>query len=151
MHLNPHDASEHGPDVIAYHLDDVGHLPRQECRQSGLEPLEAHTLEDPVPEPPPSSEPAAGPVALERAAAGWTRRGYRVTYRDAYLIQLLRRDRPGRRSLPFLGLALLALAGAGAALVVGLRRRPWHVVTLVIGPEQRILTHQQRAPHPPAP
>ncbi len=91
----------------------------------------------------------APPESLRRAAEYWERHGYRVRYGDAYLIQLIRRGWPGRESLPFLVLALLGLAGAVAALVIAISRRPWHVVTLAQGPGDRVLTHQQRALHPP--
>lgn len=91
------------------------------------------------------------PEFLSQAALDWVRRGYRVRYSDAYLIQLMRRGRPGRQSLPFIVLALLGFVGAAAALAIALSRRPWHVVTLARGPDERVLTHGQWAPHPPEP
>lgn len=91
------------------------------------------------------------PEILSRAAVGWVRRGYRVRYSDAYLIQLIRRGLPGRESLPFIALALLGFVGAAAALAIALSRRPWHVVTLAMGPDERVLTHEQRSTHPPEP
>ncbi|HLZ21254.1 MAG TPA: hypothetical protein VKQ30_03940 [Ktedonobacterales bacterium] len=99
----------------------------------------------------PDDMPPDGNAALQTAAAMWIRRGYQVRYRDAFLIQLLRRRGPGLRSAPYVALAFAALALAGAAWIVALRHRPWHIVTLVIGPDKRILTHSHRSPHPPAP
>lgn len=90
------------------------------------------------------------PEILSRAAAGWIRQGYRVRFSDAYLIQLSKRGFLERESLPFVVLALLGFAGAAAALAIALSRRPWHVVTLAMGPGGRVLTHQQRSMHPPA-
>lgn len=92
---------------------------------------------------------ALPPEFLSRAATGWVRQGYRVRYSDAYLIQLIKRGRTGRESLPFIVLALLGFTGAVVALAIAMSRRPWHVVTLAIGPDERVLTHQQRSPHPP--
>lgn len=91
------------------------------------------------------------PEFLSQAALGWVRRGYRVRYSDAYLIQLIRRGRPRRESLPFIMLALLGFVGAVAALALALARRPWHVVTLARGPEERALTHEQWSSHQPEP
>lgn len=88
-------------------------------------------------------------AALEAAAAAWQRRGYQIRYRDLFLTQLIRRDRLGWRSGPFLALAIATLIASVAAFVVALQRRPWHIVTLVIGPDRRILTHHHHAPHPP--
>lgn len=95
--------------------------------------------------------PPEGSSALRAAAAAWRRRGYRARYRDAFLIQLVRRGRVGRRSTPYVALTLASLALALAAWIAALRRRPWHVVTLTIGPDNRILTHHHTAPRPPAP
>lgn len=89
--------------------------------------------------------------ALAAVAATWQRRGFRMRYRDPFLIQLIRRDRLGWRSGPFLALALATLVASAAAFAVALQRRPWHVVTLVTGPDGRVLTHHHHAPHPPAP
>lgn len=83
--------------------------------------------------------------------SAWMRRGYRVRYRDTYLIQLIRRRRPGLRSSPYLALALAALGLAVAAWIAARRRRPWHVVTLVAGPDGRVLTHHHTSPQPPEP
>jgi hypothetical protein len=74
-----------------------------------------------------------------------------VRYRDAFLIQLLRRRGPGLRSAPYVALTFAALALAVAAWIAALRRRPWHVVTLAMGPDSRILTHSQTTPRPPVP
>lgn len=88
---------------------------------------------------------------LRSVAMTWMRRGYRVGYRDAFLIQLRRQGRPGWRSASFVALALAAQGVAVVAWFAALRCRPWHIVTLVIGPENKILTHHQRAPRLPAP
>ncbi|HEX8036420.1 MAG TPA: hypothetical protein VF510_21360 [Ktedonobacterales bacterium] len=100
---------------------------------------------------PNDEQDALPPDVLSRAALNWVRRGYRVRYSDAYLIQVIRRGRLGRESVPLLVLALLGFAGAAVALAIALTRRPWHVVTLAIGPDERVLTHEQRSAHPPEP
>jgi hypothetical protein len=101
---------------------------------------------------PPTDPPPPPPERdLEAAASGWLGRGYIVRYRDPYLLQLMRRERPSWRDALLLA---AAAAAAGAAVSLGLRayrRRLWHVVTLVVRPDGRILTHQIRAPRPPAP
>ena len=99
----------------------------------------------------PEPTPPEGGATLRAAAATWRRRGYRMRYRDAFLIQLLRRRRPGLRSAPYVALTVAALGLALAAWIAALRRRPWHVVTLALGPDGRILTHTHTAPRPPAP
>jgi hypothetical protein len=62
---------------------------------------------------------------------------------------LVRRDRPGREAAPYLALSLVALAGIVAGLLLALRRRQWHVVTLTLGPDDAIITHQMHARRPP--
>lgn len=99
----------------------------------------------------PGDAPPEVAAALEAAAAIWQGKGYRVRYRDAFLIQLIGRGRVGWRSAPFLALAAAALIASAAALAIAFQRRPWHVITLVAGPDRRILTHHLSAPHPPAP
>ncbi|MGH2517535.1 MAG: hypothetical protein ACRDHP_17940 [Ktedonobacterales bacterium] len=99
----------------------------------------------------PDDAPPEGTAALRAAAATWMRRGYRERYRDAFLIQLLRRRGLGWRSAPYVALAVASLGLAAAAWIAALRRRPWHVITLTIGPDSRILTHSHTAPRPPAP
>lgn len=99
----------------------------------------------------PGTPPAEATAALESAATIWQRKGYHIRYRDAFLVQLIRRDRPGWRSGPFLALSIATLIAAVAAFVVAWQRRPWHVVTLVLGPDRRILTHHHRSPQPPEP
>lgn len=99
----------------------------------------------------PPDSPTEGQPPLQTATAAWIRRGYRVRYRDTYLIQLIRRRRLGLRSSPYMILALAALGLALAAWIAALRRRPWHVVTVVRGPNGRILTHHHTAPQPPEP
>lgn len=100
---------------------------------------------------PNDEQDALPPEVLSRAALTWVRRGYRVRYSDAYLIQVIRRGGLGRESVLLLVLALLGFAGAAAALAIALARRPWHVVTLALGPDERVLTHEQRSAHPPEP
>lgn len=100
---------------------------------------------------PSDKQDALPPEVLSRAALNWVRRGYRVRYSDAYLIQLIRRGRLGRESVLLLVVALLGFAGAAAALAIALARRPWHVVTLALGPDERVLTHEQQSMHPPEP
>lgn len=99
----------------------------------------------------PDHRPSESSATLRAASATWMRRGYRVRYRDAFLIQLVRRGRPGPRSAPYIALSLAALALAVASWIAALRRRPWQVVTLALGPDDRILTHTQTSPRPPAP
>lgn len=112
----------------------------------------AHTRDDPnEPDEPDDSAAPQDTAALDAAATRWQRKGYRVRYRDPFLVQLIRRDQPGWRSAPFLALAIATLIAAVASFVVALQRRPWHVITLVIGPDRRVLTHHHRSPHPPEP
>ena len=118
-------------------------------------------LNIPEPEQPEQPEPGGtddsvgwspeGSARLRAATATWRRRGYRVRYRDAFLIQLLRRRRTGLHSAPYVALTVAALALAVAAWIAALRRRPWHVITLTIGPDNRILTHSHVSARPPAP
>jgi hypothetical protein len=87
-------------------------------------------------EHPDESERARIAGALDAAASGWLRRGYRVRYRDASLVEVIRQGPPNP--------TLLALAAVGvgltlAALVAALRRRRWHLVLLTATPEGRIL------------
>jgi hypothetical protein len=89
------------------------------------------------------------PTTLERAAAGWRRRGYRVRYEDPHLIQLVRAGRPTLAGLLLIGLAAPLLALAALLVVQGLRRRHWHTVSITITPDERIVTHRQWSPYPP--
>ncbi len=84
--------------------------------------------------------------ALNDAVAYWQRRGYRVTYRDAYLVQLLRRDAP-YGVLTVIALAVIA-AIAMTSLVRRTRRR-WHIVSLAVTEDGRVVAHHQWAAHPP--
>jgi hypothetical protein len=86
---------------------------------------------------------------LERAAAGWRRRGYRVRYEDPHLIQLVRAGRPTLAGLLLIALAAPLLALAALLVVQGLRRRQWHTVSITITPDERIVTHRQWSPYPP--
>ena len=100
-----------------------------------------------------TGDAAAQPAkfAMQAAVAGCLRRVYTLRYRDPYLSQLMRREPPGWREALLVGLAGLAAVTAVALALRAYRRRLWHVVTLVIRPDGRIVTHQIRAPRPPAP
>jgi hypothetical protein len=116
------------------------------------DPSPLSTETDPSTEPDePDNAPPEESAALRAAADAWKRRGYHVRYRDAFLVQLLRRRGIGLRSAPYVALAFAAVGLAVAAWIAALRRRPWHIVTLVLGPDNRILTHHHTAPRPPAP
>lgn len=83
---------------------------------------------------------------LGRAAERWLRRGYRLQYADAHLVQL---------GAPVTGptsrdLALAAGIGAACALLGALgwlaylhltRRGRWHEVSLTLTPERRVLSY----------
>jgi hypothetical protein len=86
---------------------------------------------------------------LDAIANLWKRRGYRESYVDEYLVQLVGRARFGWASLPYLMVKALALAIAVVAFIEALRHRPWHTITLVRRPDGRIISHTQRSPHPP--
>ncbi len=85
---------------------------------------------------------------LGLAADSWLRRGYRRRYQDDHLVQLAAPvEGPTSRDL-LLALGVGALGGIGSAL--GLlayfhltRRGRWHVVSLLLTPERRVLTHRQ--------
>ena len=96
-------------------------------------------------------ESDADASTIEAATATWLRRGYQVRYHDPFLTQLIRRDPIGWSSAPFVALAVATLIATAAAIFVAVQRRPWHVVTLVVGPDHRVLAHHQHAPHPPTP
>lgn len=87
--------------------------------------------------------------ALNRVVTGWARRGYAVRYRDPYLVQLVRRERPSWRGWSVVALAVGVAAAASVVMIA--RARKWHVVTLVIRSDGRIMMHQQRSPREPAP
>lgn len=113
--------------------------------------VDEHAHGDDDEEMPPAATRRAPGDGIEAAAGGWMRQGYAVRYRDPYLLQLIRREPPGWREA-----LLLALAGGAAVAAVTLvlrayRQRLWHVVTLVVRPDGRIVTHQIRAPRPPVP
>jgi hypothetical protein len=90
---------------------------------------------------------------LQSAARSWVRQGYRVEYDDEHLVQL---------AAPFHGLSprdllLASLVGIGMGALgtlaaLGLlrrsRRHRWHIVSLVLTPERRVLTHEQWQPTP---
>jgi hypothetical protein len=97
------------------------------------------------------NQAANSPSLLERAAAGWIRRGYAVRYHDAHLIQLVRRGRPGCASWLLIALGVNLVGLAVALVIIGLRRRYWHTVSITATPDQRIITHRQWAANPPEP
>lgn len=90
---------------------------------------------------------------LDAAAEAWLRREYAVYYQDDYLVQLVRTGRPAavRGLLIAAGaawaLGLLGLAAAGGYAWYA-RRHPWHVVSLVMTPERRVLTHARWSESP---
>lgn len=92
-----------------------------------------------------------GASALDRATAGWLRRGYSLRYRDPGLAQLVRRVQPDRTGLALTLIAIPLLATGLALLIRGLRRRAWHTVTLAETPDRHIVTHGLWTPYPPEP
>jgi hypothetical protein len=100
---------------------------------------------------PRDAQAASSLTPIERAAAGWIRRGYAVRYHDPHLIQLVRRGQPGCSGWLLIALAAPLLALALALVVIGLRRRFWHTISITATPDQRIITHRQWAPNPPEP
>lgn len=83
------------------------------------------------------------PEPLRRAAQRWQRRGYTIRYADAFLTQLVRRTGIGWIGWVLLVLAVPPLALALWLLTRVLRRRGWHVVSLTVTPEGRVLSHRQ--------
>lgn len=80
---------------------------------------------------------------LRQAARWWTRRRYHVSYADAGLVQLSRTTLVYRESIaPFAAAAVLG-ALAVALIALGVRRRAWHVVSITVTPDHRIITHRQ--------
>lgn len=88
-------------------------------------------------------DPRQVPWALRRATARWQRRGYTVRYSDAFLTQLVRRTGMGWIGWAQLLLALPLVGIALWLLVRALRRRGWHVVSLTITPDGRVISHRQ--------
>lgn len=83
------------------------------------------------------------PWPLWRATARWLRRGYTVRYSDAFLVQLVRRASMGWVGWALLVLALPCLGVAFWLIARALRRRGWHVVSLTITPDGRVISHRQ--------
>jgi hypothetical protein len=112
------------------------------------DPDEKSPADEPdVPQPRSAEAHATDPgLPLDRAAAAGLRRGYEVWYRDDYLVQLVRRGVPDGPSLLLVIVALLVFV---AAILLALRRRTWHVVSLSVSLEGDVITHQQRARRPP--
>ena len=88
----------------------------------------------------------AAQQAFDQVIARWQRRGYWVTYRDAHLVQLLHRDAPDG---VLMGSTLAALCASAALMLVRPARRRWHIVSLTATVDGRVITHHQRATHPP--
>jgi hypothetical protein len=88
----------------------------------------------------------AAQQALDQAIARWQRRGYWVTYRDAHLVQLLHRDAPDG---VLTGGTLVALRAIALLMRVKPTQRRWHIVSLTATVDGRVITHHQRATHPP--
>jgi hypothetical protein len=93
----------------------------------------------------------SGPRAsdpLASAADAWLRRGYQPRYQDDHLVQLAAPVQgPTSRDL-LLALGVGALGGVASALgwlayLHVTRRGRWHVVSLLMTPERRVMTHQQ--------
>lgn len=84
--------------------------------------------------------------ALDQAIAPWQRRRYRITYRDAHLVQLLKRDAPDE--VLTVG-TLAALCAIAVLILVRHARRRWHIVSLTATVDARVITHHQRAKRPP--
>jgi hypothetical protein len=88
---------------------------------------------------------------LLRAAESWTRRGYDVRYSDSSLVELARR----RASQPLRDLQVALAAALGAGLLAAgvtlalLRWRRWHIISIALTPEHRVLTHARWMPTPP--
>ena len=96
---------------------------------------------------------AHDPSPLNTAAESWLQRNYAVYYQDDYLVQLVSMGRPPAiRGLLVAAVAACALGALGLAAAGGLalyaRRRPWHVVSLVMTPERRVLTHARWSASP---
>jgi hypothetical protein len=85
---------------------------------------------------------------LGPAADAWLRRGYQPRYQDAQLVQLAAPVLgPTAREL-LLALGVGALGGItsalGALAYLHLTRHGrWHVVSLLLTPERRVMTHHQ--------
>jgi hypothetical protein len=112
--------------------------------------VDEHAYGDDEGTPPADTQHVPG-GGIEAAASGWMRQGFAVRYRDPYLLQLIRREPPGWREAVLLALAGGAAVAAASLALRAYRQRLWHVVTLVVRPDGRIVTHQIRAPRPPAP
>ncbi|MGZ6390361.1 MAG: hypothetical protein ACXWQZ_14015 [Ktedonobacterales bacterium] len=79
-------------------------------------------------------------LALDQATTHWQQQGYGVAYQDEYLVQLFRREVPDTLLAVT---ALAALVALAAAIVVRLRKQPWHVVLLTLADDGRVITHHQ--------
>jgi hypothetical protein len=90
--------------------------------------------------------PRAPDDPLDRAVARWTSRGYMLTYRDAYLVQLARHEDLRRVAAPLLAsvCGVVVLVTALRWLLSAFGRPPWDVVTLTLDPDGRIIMHSQR-------
>lgn len=83
------------------------------------------------------------PWPLRRATQRWLRRGYTVRYSDPFLTQLVRRTGMGWVGWALVGLSAPCFGIALWLLLRALQRRGWHVVSITITPEGRVLSHRQ--------
>jgi hypothetical protein len=88
----------------------------------------------------------AAQQALDQVIGRWQRRGYWVAYRDVHLVQLLRRD---ALEGVLTGGILAAFCTIAVLMLVRSTRRRWHIVSLTATVDGRVITHHQRATHPP--
>lgn len=87
--------------------------------------------------------------ALDSTAASWVRRGYTIRYQDPFLVQVVRREALRWGALGWLMLALATTLVTVLLALGAVRSRRWHVVTLALRPDGRVIMHSQRAPRPP--
>jgi hypothetical protein len=90
---------------------------------------------------------------LAQSADTWLRRGYQLQYHDEHLAQLTAPASALTGHEVALAVGVGALAGVGAALglfayLALARRGRHHVVSLLLTPERRIITHRQWQPMP---
>lgn len=99
---------------------------------------------------------ASGHEAPLRHAAGpWLRRGYRIEYDDAQLVQLTAPFRAlGPRDLFLAAVVGVGMGALGTIVALGYlwltRHGRSHIVSLLLTPERKVLTHEQWQPMSPA-
>lgn len=91
---------------------------------------------------------SAIPSPLRGAASNWLRRGYRIDYDDEHLVQLVAPFRAlSPRDLLLSSLVGVGLGVLGACGTLGYlwltRHGRRHIVSLVLTPERRVVTHEQ--------